>query len=261
MQPRRIAVANQKGGVGKTATVLGLASALSSRGQQVLVIDMDPQGNSTTGLGIELEEGAPTVYDVLMKDSNVDLVDAVMATPWDGVDLVPADVQLGNFESSGDPNLVFALANAVDAVDLSPYAVVLFDCAPSLGSVLFSVLVAVDGVMAVTEPTIDSVSGVANLEETIQTVQRRPNPNLSFDKIIISRKRNTGEHTFREQELRAAYGDLVAKTTIPEIAARQDAHSAHTPIHKFRGGKSIALQIAYNDLLDELDFAVKETAS
>ncbi|ASR05595.1 ParA family protein [Gordonia rubripertincta] len=261
MQPRRIAVANQKGGVGKTATVLGLASALSERGQQVLVIDMDPQGNSTTGLGVELEDDTPTIHDVLRADSNVVLADAVMATPWDGVDLIPADVQLAKIESSGDPNLVFALATAVDAVDLSPYALVLFDCAPSLGTVLFSVLVAADGVMAVTEPTIDSVSGVANLEETILNVKRRPNPNLSFDKIIISRKRNTGEHTFREQELRAAYGELVAATTIPELAARQDAHSAHTPIHKFRGGRSLALQLAYSDLLDELKLAAKETAS
>ncbi|MCK8616359.1 ParA family protein [Gordonia sp. C13] len=260
MQPRRIAVANQKGGVGKTATVLGLASALSSRGQQVLVVDMDPQGNATTGLGVELEDGALTAHD-LLKNADVDLVDVVMASPWDGVDLIPADVQLAEFESNGDPNLVFALANAVESVDLSPYSLVLFDCPPSLGKVLYSVLCAADGVMAVTEPTIDSVSGVANLEETILSVQRRPNPNLSFDKIIISRKRNTGEHTFREQELRAAYGDLVATTTIPELAARQDAHSAHTPIHKFRGGKSLALQLAYSDLLDELNLAAKETAS
>ncbi|GAB88144.1 ParA family protein [Gordonia rhizosphera] len=260
MQPRKIAVANQKGGVGKTATTLGLASALSAAGKHVLVVDMDPQGNATTGLNVVVDENTLTSFDLMARTQEGTAADAVIATPWDRVDLIPASVALANIEADGANDLIFRLDVAFEGVDLSPYSLVLFDCPPSLGKLLFAVLCAADGVVAVTEPTIDSVRGVGNLEETIRNVVRRPNPGLTFDKIILSRRRNTGEHTYREQELREVYGDLVARTAIPELAARQDAHSAHTPIHEFRGGRAIALQLAYTDLLGELDLSVKETA-
>lgn len=261
MQPRKIAIANQKGGVGKTATVLGLASALSDLQKQVLVVDMDPQGNATTGLGVQVEQDMLTTYNLMAKTSAGAAVDAVIATPWRGVDLIPANEDLANIESDGSNDLIFRLDIAFEGLDLSPYTAVLFDCPPSLGKLLFAVLCAADGVIAVTEPTIDSLRGVANLEETIQNVKRRPNPDLSFDKIVLSRKRITGEHIYREKELRSTYGELVARTGIPELAARQDAHSAHTAIHRFSGGKSIALQIAYTDLLGELSIAKEGSAA
>ncbi|MYR09002.1 AAA family ATPase [Gordonia sp. SID5947] len=262
MQPRKIAIANQKGGVGKTATVLGLASAVSASGGHVLVVDMDPQGNATTGLDITVDDDTATSFDLMSHSQEGTAGDAVIATPWERVDLIPASVALANIEADGANDLIFRLDLAFEGVDLSPYSVVLFDCPPSLGKLLFAVLCAADGVVAVTEPTIDSVRGVGNLEETIRNVTRRPNPTLTFDKIILSRRRNTGEHNYREQELREVYGELVAKTSVPELAARQDAHSAHTPIHSFRGGRAIALQLAYSDLLAELDLSekVKETA-
>jgi chromosome partitioning protein len=259
-QPRKIAFANQKGGVGKTATVLGLASGLSDLGLQVLVVDMDPQGNATSGLGIEVSDDMLTSFDLMSKTASGAAVDAVVATDWKGVDLIPAKVDLANIESDGSNDLIFRLDVAFEGLDLSPYAAILIDCPPSLGKLLFAVLCCADGVIAVTEPTVDSVKGVANLEETIQNVQRRPNPKLVFDKIILSRKRITGEHMFREKELRSSYGDLVARTGIPELAARQDAHSAQTAIHRYSGGKSIALQIAYTDLLAELAIAKEESA-
>lgn len=255
MQPRKLAIANQKGGVGKTATVLGLASALAAAGQQVLVVDMDPQGNATSGLGLSVEDlaGKLTTYDLMARTAAGTAVDAVVATEWDLVDLIPANETLANIEADGANDLIFRLDIAFEGLDLSPYSAVIFDCPPSLGKLLFAVLCAADGVIAVTEPTIDSVRGVGNLEETIENVKRRPNPGLEFDKIVISRKRsNVGEHVYREAELRRVYGERVAKTAIPELAARQDAHSSHTPIHKFTGGRSLALQIAYTDLLAEL---------
>lgn len=249
---RKIAIANQKGGVGKTSTVLGLASAFAHAGQNVLVIDMDPQGNATTGLGVVVEDGMLTSYDLMSKAEEGSAASAVIATPWDRVDLIPADAALANIESDGANDLIFRLDIALEGVDLSPYAAVLLDCPPSLGKLLFAVLCAADGIVAVTEPTIDSVRGVSNLEETVRNVQRRPNPSLTWDKIVLSRVRRTGEHQFREEELRTTYGDLVARTVIPELAARQDAHSSYTPIHDFKGGKALALQIAYTDLLSEL---------
>lgn len=259
--PRKVAICNQKGGVGKTATTLGLASALASQGRNVLVVDVDPQGNATTGLGIAVTDEFTTTYDLMNRTAPGTAAAAILATSWDHVDVIPADEALANIESDGANDLIFRLDIAFDGIDLSPYDVVLFDCPPSLGKLLFAVLCAVDGVIAVTEPTIDSVRGVENLQETIANVQRRPNPNLVLDKIVISRKRATGEHRFREDELRQTYGELVARTAIPELAARQDAHSAHTPIHKFSGGKAIALQIAYTDLLAELPIEITGAAA
>ena len=82
-----------------------------------------------------------------------------------------------------------------------------------------------------------------------------------LEKLVLSRKRTTGEHQFRERELRDTYGDLVAKTSIPELTARQGAHSSHTPIHSFTGGKALALQVAYTDLLEELALGPKGAAA
>lgn len=256
MQPRKIALGNQKGGVGKTASTLGLASAITAVGGKVLIVDMDQQGNTTGGLGVTLEEGMLTAYHLMNETREGIAAEAIIATPWDGVDLIPADEELGKIESDGSNDLVFRLDVAFEGLDLSPYDAVLFDCPPNMGKVLFAVLIAADGVVAITEPTIDSVGGVQKLEETIDTVRKRANPKLEFDKIVISRKRSTGEHEFRESELRETYGALVAKTSIPELAARQDAHSNRTPIHQFKGGKALTLQLAYSDLLAELPIVI-----
>ena len=249
---RKLALCNQKGGVGKTATTLGLASALSDQGRNVLIVDVDPQGNSTTGLGVEITDDMMTTFDLMNRTAAGAAANAVIATPWDRVDLIPSNEALANIESDGANDLIFRLDIAFEGLDLSVYDAVLFDCPPSLGKLLFAVLCAADGVIAITEPTIDSVRGIENLQETIRNVQRRPNPRLVLEKIVLSRKRATGEHRFRESELRETYGELVAKTAIPELTARQDAHSTHTPIHRFTGGKALALQVAYTDLLSEL---------
>ena len=249
---RKLALCNQKGGVGKTATTLGLASALSDQGRNVLIVDVDPQGNSTTGLGVEITDDMMTTFDLMNRTAAGAAANAVIATPWDRVDLIPSNEALANIESDGANDLIFRLDIAFEGLDLSVYDAVLFDCPPSLGKLLFAVLCSADGVIAITEPTIDSVRGIENLQETIRNVQRRPNPRLVLEKIVLSRKRATGEHRFRESELRETYGELVAKTAIPELTARQDAHSTHTPIHRFTGGKALALQVAYTDLLSEL---------
>lgn len=253
---RKIAIANQKGGVGKTATLLGLASAITNRGGQVLVVDADQQGNLTRGLGVDLDPGQPTTYTLLAETRVGGAADVVIASPWAGVDIIPADDQLAAIEGSSANDLVFRMEAAFEGLDLSPYTAILFDCPPNLGHALYSVLIAADGVLAVTEPMIDSVSGVGKLDETLQGVARRGNPRLVMDKIVINRWRGANEHRAREAELREVFGDLVANTKIPELVARQDAHSARTPIHQFRGGKAMSLRVAYDDLLDELPIQI-----
>lgn len=260
MDKKRHAFANQKGGVGKTATVLGLGSAISHRGGKALIVDMDPQANATEGLGVYTTDGQPTTADLMSRTEAGSALDAVVATDWDGIDLIPSHLDLSNAESSGESDLVFRLDVAFEGLDLSPYDAVLIDCPPSLGKLLFAVLLTVDDVYAVTEPTKDSVKAVTRLETTVQKVKIRPNPRLELAKIIISRRQNKGEHIDRERELREAYGDLVARTVIPDLGARQDAHSAEVPIHEFRGGKALSLQVAYDDLLDELGITIGANA-
>ncbi|MBF6138253.1 ParA family protein [Nocardia otitidiscaviarum] len=253
-------MANQKGGVGKTATTLGLASAITYAGGRVLIVDMDPQGNSTGGVGVEVGEEQPTVTDLFDRNAAPGAAaDVVVASAWDGVDIAPATRELANVEEAGDADLVWRLDTAFEGLDLSAYDAVLFDCPPSLGRLLFSALVAADAAVVVTEATKDSVKGVTEVEETIERVRRRPNKRLQLGAIVVSRRRNVAEHNYRESELRTAYGTLgdgnrglVARTVIPDLAARQDAHSESKPMHLFRGGKALALQVAYTDLAKEL---------
>lgn len=257
-----VVLANQKGGVGKTATVLGLASAIACAPEgsagNVLVIDLDPQGNSTNGVAVEVAEDQPTIASVF--DSRArpgSLADVVVASAWDRVDIAPADDDLADLDESGQADLVWRLDAALEGVDLSAYRVVLVDTPPSLGKLLFSALLTADEVVVVTEPTVDSVKAVGKIEQTILRVQRRPNPKLAFSGIVVSMHRGIGEHAYREEELRAAYGTYgqdgkVCRTVVPAYAARQDAHSARLPMHRFRGGKSLSLQVAYTDLAREL---------
>jgi chromosome partitioning protein len=267
VQARLIVLANQKGGVGKTATTLGLASAIAAHGGNVLLVDLDPQGNATNGVGVEVEDGQKTVADLF--DPRVQpgsLADVVVASKWDRVDIAPATEDLADLDDAGNADLVWRLDAAFEGVDLSAYVAVLFDTPPSLGKLLFSALLTADEVIVITEPTVDSVKAVGKVERTIQRVQRRPNQRLKFEAIVVSLDRGIGEHTFRHNELRGTYGaytegGLVCRTTIPDYAARQDAHSARTPIHSFRGGKSLALQVAYTDLASELGLLKRIGAS
>ncbi|MGW4071372.1 ParA family protein [Nocardia grenadensis] len=262
-RPRRVVLANQKGGVGKTATALGLASAIATSdgargGGHVLLVDLDPQGNATNGVGVQVTDGQPTIKDVYDSKARPGcLADVVVASAWDRVDIAPADEDLADLDDSGNADMVWRLDAALEGVDLSAYRCVLFDTPPSLGKLLFSALLTADEVVVVTEPTTDSVKGVGRIENTIARVQRRPNRDLQFSAIVVSKFRGIGEHRFRAEELRAGFGvygqdGKVCRTVVPDLAARQDAHSAQLPQHLYRGGKSLSLQVAYTDLATEL---------
>lgn len=249
------AVANQKGGVGKTATVLGLCSAASAASKRILAVDLDPQGNLTRGVGVVVEElgGTPTANELLAEMQEGTALQAVVPTPWPGIDLIAATGDLATRDMDAASDAIYRLRACFEGCDLSAYDAVLFDCPPSVGRLLVGALVAADQLVYATEASVDGIKGIANVETTTAFVKKRVNPDLEIAGIVITRREQTGEENFREEELRDVYGALVAKTVIPKRTAWRDANGRSEAIHSVKGSAGArTLSGAYTDLLNEL---------
>lgn len=251
-KPRTVAVANEKGGVGKTSTVLGMASAFMAQKRPALIIDMDPQANCSSGLGVEAAPNQATTYSLMAQNIPGAAAEAVVATAWDGIDLIPSSTDLARIEADGSNDLIFRLLTAFEGLDLSGYDAVLIDCPPSLGKLLYSSLCLASDVVIVTEPEKWSVRGVGTLLTTMRSVRRRPNPDLILNKIVINKRDNLLEHEFRETELRSAFGPLVATSVVPDLVARKNATSSNTPVHQYTGSKAVSFRVAYDGLVKEI---------
>src|SRR5690625_295484 len=184
------AVVNQKGGVGKTTTTLGLAAALQQRGRSVVIVDLDPQAGATKTLGVDTSQ-LPTLADLMLSGEDHGIDEVVVATGW-GVDVAPADVALASHEQQpqpgGDRIVATALANSARSWD-----VVLIDCPPQLGSLAQNGLVAADHVLIVTEPSYTALSGISDLLATIDVVQRRVQPQLTVGGVVVNMMDHTRE--------------------------------------------------------------------
>jgi len=213
-----IAMTNQKGGVGKTTTTINLGAALAEAGRKVLMVDMDPQGSLSIGLGVNPDDlvGKKTVYDMLMDTTAVPASDVVVKTSVDGLDLLPANIQLSAAELrlAGEVAREYALDRAFESVR-PLYDYILIDCQPSLGLLTVNALTAADGVVIPMECEFFALRGVEMLRETISKVQERLNNRLTIDGVLPTMVDARTLHT-REtiQAVLDAFGDAVFHTTI-----------------------------------------------
>jgi cellulose biosynthesis protein BcsQ len=251
-----VAVLSLKGGVGKTTVALGLASAALRRGVRTLVVDLDPQCNSTATL--EPAETEATLFHVLQKPTPDNVRKAIAPSGWgEGVDvLVGAEEVEGLNHPDPGTNKLSRLETALSTVhdmleeDEQPYQLVLLDCPPSLGQLTRSALVAADRALLVTEPTMFAVSGVQRAFEAVQAEREEHNPELQPLGVVVNRVRpRSHEHQFRIDELRDIFGPLVMPVALPDRLAVQQAQGACMPIHMWNtpGAREVAL--AFNLLL------------
>jgi len=252
-RPKIIAVANQKGGVGKTTTTINLGAALVEDGYNVLLVDLDPQGNASTGLGLQMQDRHVTTYDLLLEDAPLEKV--MHATGIDGLWIAPATTDL----SSADIELVsnekrsYLLHDALrqPAIDQFELDYVLIDCPPSLSLLTVNGMVAADSVLVPLQSEFYALEGLSQLMLTIREVRQSANPNLRIEGVVLTmydRRNNLSQQV--EADARDNLGDLVFKTMIPRNVRISESPSFSIPVLDYDTNSKGSL--AYRALAQEL---------
>jgi len=226
-----MAVANQKGGVGKTTTSINLAASLAAMDQRVLLIDLDPQGNSTSGLGIDQQEVKSGTYDVLMGDSS--LSEAVIDTDYDGLFLLAATMDLAGAEVElvNQNDREQKLNRAFSAYEKQAFDYVLIDCPPALSLLTVNALTASDYIMVTLQTEFYAMEGLTQLMDTIRRIRKGLNPDLNMEGILLTmvdRRNNLSVQV--EQDVRAYFGSQVYENTVPRNVRLSEAPSFGVPV-------------------------------
>jgi chromosome partitioning protein len=236
---RVIAIANQKGGVGKTTTAINLGTALAAVGEKTLVVDMDPQGNASTGLGIDPGQRHITTYDILA--SRASLAQAAMPTLVPKLYIVPANNDLVGLEAElfGEQNRNFRLRDAVSALHANqssrkeddPFSYILIDCPPSLSLLTLNAMVAASSVLVPVQCEFFALEGIVQLHETIDGIRATLNPKLEIHGVVLTMHDPRAKLSDSvANEVRAHFGEKVYGTVIPRNVRIAEAPSHGKPI-------------------------------
>ena len=235
MDKKIISIINQKGGVGKTTTVINLAAGLTMKGKKILVIDLDPQGNATTGLGLSnMENSDQTIYSVL--NGNKKISEVIQSTKFDNLNLVTSNVDLSGLEveTAGDSRRAFKLKDELASIlndSGASYDYILIDCPPSLSLLTIMALVASDELVVPLQTEFFALEGLTQLMKTIERIKSNLNPSLNIRGILLTMydKRNklSGEV---EIEARNYFKEKVYQTVVPRNVRLSEAPSHGIPV-------------------------------
>ncbi|MCK1271681.1 chromosome partitioning protein [Bradyrhizobium sp. GM2.2] len=234
--PRILALANQKGGVGKTTTAINLGTALAAIGERVLIVDLDPQGNASTGLGIDRRNRSCSTYDVLIGEAS--LREAVVSTAVPRLHIAPSTMDLSGLELElgTTPGRAYKLRDAISALNnnVSPdadYTYVLIDCPPSLNLITVNAMAASDAILVPLQCEFFALEGLSQLLQTVEQVRSTLNPSLSIHGIVLTMfdsRNNLSNQVVAD--VRQFMGEKVYKTMIPRNVRISEAPSYGKPV-------------------------------